>query len=275
MVFSPSSPISPGYLNPFRKQMDKLKSSPPPSPTQLSPSWCLWLVSALQGHELTSDVRRQLADDIEQMGYVEQEDLIEFLETGAAPSTLENNACKQFLCNTTELYSALDSKDPETGAAPSTLENNACKQFLCNTTELYSALDSKDPENLVALWDQLFHNILPALQSVLYPLQRTRPGFDLRRTILTIFRDRVLSKILRDVQNRIPILEPMLYTVLLETDSQDEESRQFAILASRIMGTKNRRSAVTVTRIRSRTLPNKPSKKVTWSDMRKSATFSL
>uniref|UniRef100_A0A7I4Y8Y2 EF-hand_13 domain-containing protein n=1 Tax=Haemonchus contortus TaxID=6289 RepID=A0A7I4Y8Y2_HAECO len=242
MVFSPSSPISPGYLNPFRKQMDKLKSSPPPSPTQLSPSWCLWLVSALQGHELTSDVRRQLADDIEQMGYVEQEDLIEFLETGAAPSTLENNACKQ---------------------------------FLCNTTELYSALALKDPENLVTLWDQLFHHILPSLQSILYPLQRTRPGFDLRRTILTIFRDRVLSKILRDVQNRIPILEPMLYTVLLETDSQDEDSRQFAALASRIMGTKNRRSAVTVTRIRSRTLPNKPSKKVTWSDMRKSATFIL
>ncbi|KAK6011178.1 hypothetical protein OSTOST_23748, partial [Ostertagia ostertagi] len=105
-----------GYLNPFRKQSLKGKHSPPPSPTsstQLSPSWCLWLVSALQGHEITSDVRRKLADDIEQMSYVEQEELIEFLETGVAPSTLENNACKQFLCNTTELCSVFASKDPE------------------------------------------------------------------------------------------------------------------------------------------------------------------
>ncbi|KAK6026533.1 hypothetical protein OSTOST_07488, partial [Ostertagia ostertagi] len=103
------------------------------------------------------------------------------------------------------------------------------------------------------------------------------PEFDIRRTILTIFRDRVLSKVLRDVQERVPILEPMLYTVILETDSLSEETRQFANLAGRIMGAKNKSPVVVVSRIRSKTLPDKSTtpKKVTWSDMRKSATFSV
>lgn len=246
MIFSPITTASTSsYFKPFRKFSDMVRLSPPSSPTSpthLSPAWCLWLVSALQGHHLTCDERRKLVHDIEQMSFDEQEQFIEFLETGVAPSTLENNACKQ---------------------------------FICNTSELCSVLASKDPENLVVIWQQLFHHTLPALQSILYPLQRTRPDFDIRRTILTIFRDRVLSKVLRDVENRIPMLEPMLFTVLLESDCFTEEGRQFVALANKVMGTKDKKPAEPVVRNRSRTLPNKPAKKVTWGDMRKSATFSM
>ncbi|KHJ83452.1 hypothetical protein OESDEN_16851, partial [Oesophagostomum dentatum] len=67
-------------------------------------------------------------------------------------------------------------------------------------------------EELLVLWQQLYHQTLPLLQSILYPLQRQRPEFDVRKTILTIFRDRVLSKVLAEVNVRIPILEPMLFT---------------------------------------------------------------
>ncbi|EYC16683.1 hypothetical protein Y032_0033g2785 [Ancylostoma ceylanicum] len=190
----------------FRKISDIVRSqSPPTSPSPIpgSPTWCLWLVSALQGYEINSEDRRKLVDDIEQMSYDGQETLIEFLETGVAPSTLENNACKQ---------------------------------FVCNTTELPTVLASKDPQELLVLWQQLYHQTLPALQSILYPLQRTRPEFDIRRTILTIFRDRVLTKVLQNVNERIPALEPMLFTVLLETDN--DESAEFSAIAHRVMGTK-------------------------------------
>ncbi|ETN72730.1 hypothetical protein NECAME_13750, partial [Necator americanus] len=115
----------------------------------------------------------------------------------------------------------------------------------------------------------------PSLQSILYPLKRHRPNFDVRRTILTIFRDRVLSKVLQQVDERIPSLEPMLFTVLLETDSFTEETKNFASLAHRVMGTKETRKQEPLVRVRSRTLPNKPTKKVTWGDLRKSATFSI
>ncbi|VDM66226.1 unnamed protein product [Strongylus vulgaris] len=67
----------------------------------------------------------------------------------------------------------------------------------------------------------------------------------------------------------------MLYTILLETENSSNESKNFAVLANRVMGMKTDRPAQTVERVRSRTLPNKPSKKVTWGDMRKSATFSM
>ncbi|VDK64921.1 unnamed protein product, partial [Cylicostephanus goldi] len=127
--------------------------------------------------------------------------------------------------------------------------------------------------DLINLWEQVYHQILPLLQSVLYPIQRRRPEFDIRRTILTIFRDRVLSKVLRDVHERIPVLEPMLFTILLETENTSEESKNFAILADRVMG-KGDKPAQPETRIRSRTLPNKPVKRVSWDDLRKSATFS-
>ncbi|VDM55235.1 unnamed protein product [Angiostrongylus costaricensis] len=235
------------YLKPFRKLSGIVRNqSPPSSPSSsspLSPSWGLWLVSALQGHAIISDERRKLVNDIERMTFDEQELFIEFLKTGVAPSTLENNACKQ---------------------------------FVCNTSELCCILDSKDPQNLVVMWEQLYQHTLPVLQSILYPLQRTRRDFNIRRIIITIFRDKVLSRVLRDVQHRIPILEPMLFTVLLETDGTTQQAKDFAVLASLVMGTNEKRPAESDSaRIRSRTLPCKPVKKVTWGDTRKSATFSI
>ncbi|VDM76627.1 unnamed protein product [Strongylus vulgaris] len=116
MLFSPTTMAS-GNLSPLRKFSGIIrKNSPPgspPSPAPGSPSWCLWLVAALQGHEINSEERRKLADDIERMSDLEQEMFIEFLEAGVAPSTLENNACKQFVCNTTELCSALACREPQ------------------------------------------------------------------------------------------------------------------------------------------------------------------
>ncbi|KAL6734815.1 hypothetical protein Aduo_005315 [Ancylostoma duodenale] len=244
MLISPSATPSKNQST-FRKISDIVRNNSPPispSPVPGSPAWCLWLVSALQGYEINSEDRRKLVDDIEQMSYDGQETLIEFLETGVAPSTLENNACKQ---------------------------------FVCNTTELPIVFESKDPQELLVLWQQLYHQTLPALQSILYPLQRARPEFDIRRTILTIFRDRVLTKVLQNVNQRIPILEPMLFTVLLETDNVGNDSADFTAIAQRVMGTKQSRKPEPMVRIRSRTLPNKPTKKVTWGDMRKSATFSI
>ncbi|VDK56449.1 unnamed protein product, partial [Cylicostephanus goldi] len=106
-------------LSPLRKFSGILRKSsitPPASPTSSppgSPSWCLWLVSALQGHVFNGEERQKLAYDIEQMSEVEQDIFIEFLKTGVAPSTLENNACKQFVCNTTDLCNALICREPQ------------------------------------------------------------------------------------------------------------------------------------------------------------------
>ncbi|KAJ1374001.1 hypothetical protein KIN20_036583 [Parelaphostrongylus tenuis] len=232
MLFSPVSTRA-DYLKAFRKLSGIVRNqSPPSSPsssTPLSPSWGLWLVSVLQGHTITSDERRKLVTDIEQMTFDEQELFLEFLETGIAPWTLENNACKQ---------------------------------FVCNTSDLCSVLDFKDPQNLVIIWEQLYQHTLPVLQSIFYPLQRTRPDFNIRRTIITIFRDKVLRKVLRDVHHRIPILEPMLFIVLLETDETTQEAKDFAVLANHIMGINERRPTQDQSaRFRSRTLPCKPAKR--------------
>ncbi|KIH58001.1 hypothetical protein ANCDUO_11804 [Ancylostoma duodenale] len=177
-------------------------------------SWCLWLVSALQGYEINSEDRRKLVDDIEQMSYDGQETLIEFLETGVAPSTLENNACKQFVCNTTELPIVFESKDPQSSnfrSCWSSGNNSIIKH--CLPFKVY-----------FIRYSSIF--------------QRARPEFDIRRTILTIFRDRVLTKVLQNVNQRIPILEPMLFTVLLETDNVGNDSADFTAIAQRVMGTK-------------------------------------
>uniref|UniRef100_A0A1I7XD46 Cysteine desulfurase n=1 Tax=Heterorhabditis bacteriophora TaxID=37862 RepID=A0A1I7XD46_HETBA len=103
------------YSNPFRKLSSIYRNSSPSTSPEPSPttSWGLWLVSTLQGNLTTSDDRRRLVGDIARMSEEEQDNLIEFLQNGAAPCALENNACKQFLCNTSDLRTALTLNDPK------------------------------------------------------------------------------------------------------------------------------------------------------------------
>ncbi|CAD6196988.1 unnamed protein product [Caenorhabditis auriculariae] len=199
----------------------------------------LTLLSALQGAHLTCDERQNCAAEIEAMTFVEKRHLIDFFHG-------ENNAA---IC---------------------ALENNACKAFLCSTLATDVLLDH--PETVCQLWSKLYHEIVPALQSMCYPLQAFEPSFDVQKTILTAFRDRVLSKLLRDVQFSIPEVHGLLFTIMLETDNVPASFRQ---LADVCMGNTQHFARYRVKPIRSRTLPNESRKKsVSWVDARKSATFS-
>ncbi|MFH4983657.1 hypothetical protein AB6A40_010366 [Gnathostoma spinigerum] len=59
-------------------------------------------------------------------------------------------------------------------AIPAAMENNACKCFSCETDKLSSVLIEDNLDELQDLWRKTLTQIIPTLQSTLYPLQALR-----------------------------------------------------------------------------------------------------
>uniref|UniRef100_A0A1I8AVL8 Uncharacterized protein n=1 Tax=Steinernema glaseri TaxID=37863 RepID=A0A1I8AVL8_9BILA len=121
------------------------------------------------------------------------------------------------------------------GAAAASVENNACKAFSCTPENLNHVAIDEHVDNLIGLWDKLSTQILPTAVSMLYPLKAFDESFDIRRCILTYFRDRVLLRVLSQSCYRNASLHPMLFTVLLETADDSANYRKMQQIASFLM----------------------------------------
>lgn len=67
-------------------------------------------------------------------------------------------------------------------------------------------------------------------------LQAFDASFDIRREILKAFRDRVLLRILSDVQFGLPTLRSMICSVSFATADDSVEFERFSEIADRILG---------------------------------------
>ncbi|EGT36081.1 hypothetical protein CAEBREN_30197 [Caenorhabditis brenneri] len=103
------------------------------------------------------------------------------------------------------------------GDAAGILENNAFKAFNCSNLSS-DLLKDDGPELLEQLWLKLNNLVIPSLQSMCFPLSEIEASFDVQTLILTAFRDRVLAKLLQDVDQEFPQLKSILLTILVETE---------------------------------------------------------
>ncbi|CAI5440941.1 unnamed protein product [Caenorhabditis angaria] len=171
-----------------RRSIDSLSSTlssprtPSPRGTFSATNSCeLTIVAALQGHILTVDEMRFCALEIGNLSDAEKLKLLTFLKSESS-AIIENNALKSFQC--ASLNSLL-------------LENL---------------------EILDGLWEIIVDVVIPNLQSIIYTLSEVDASFDVQKWIFTAFRDRVLAKLLQDVQSEIPKLKSMLTVIMVETD---------------------------------------------------------
>ncbi|EFO85663.1 hypothetical protein CRE_01700 [Caenorhabditis remanei] len=176
-----------------RRSIDSLSStlSSPRTPSPRAtfsdyPNPCeLILLSALQAHVISGDDMRNCATEIQSLTFSEKQKLVNFFKSdGDAAGILENNAFKAFNCS--NLSSDLLKED---GA-----------------------------ELLEQLWLKLNNLVIPSLQSMCFPLSEIDTSFDVQTLILTSFRDRVLAKLLQDVDQEIPQLKSILLTIMVETE---------------------------------------------------------
>ncbi|TMS35790.1 hypothetical protein L596_003110 [Steinernema carpocapsae] len=149
-------------------------------------SYQLVIFSALKGEEVDYSLRSQIAETIQQSEDQTKLGLIDFITESD-------------------------------GAVALAVENNAWKAFSCQPDDLSSALCDDNVDVLVDLWEKLLNQILPTAVAMLYPLKTIDATFDIRKCILTYFRDRVLLKVLSHYPYRSAALQPMLFAVLLET----------------------------------------------------------
>ncbi|VDK18778.1 unnamed protein product [Anisakis simplex] len=120
-------------------------------------------------------------------------------------------------------------------AIPAAMENNACKAFECATSDLDTILDEHNVTALSDLWHKTHTQIIPTLQAMLYPLQSFDSSFDVRLEILKTFRDRVLTRLLENVQFPIPMLQSMICLVSFATSDTSPEHKRFNDIADRIL----------------------------------------
>uniref|UniRef100_A0A915AZW1 Uncharacterized protein n=1 Tax=Parascaris univalens TaxID=6257 RepID=A0A915AZW1_PARUN len=163
----------------------------------------LQLMTTLQGADVDATTRHLLAMSIAEMDNLQKTKIADFLTQTAVAAAMENNACKVFECATDELDKALNE------------ENVAL---------------------LAALWERTHTEIIPTMQATLYPLKAFDASFDIRREILKAFRDRVLLRILSDVQFELRSLRSMICSVSFATADESVEFERFSEIADRILG---------------------------------------
>ncbi|CAB3405506.1 unnamed protein product [Caenorhabditis bovis] len=231
-----------------RKSIDSLSSSlstsspRTPSPrgtiSEFSVACELLLISALQGARVPCGEIQNCAVEIGDLNQHEKQRLINFFKID--------------------------------GDAPGIIENNAFKTFVCShlTTECLLA----NVDGLISLWKQLRHGVIPTIQAMCYPLVEFDATFDSQKLILTAFRDRVLAKLLQDIDKEIPELHPILFSITLETDGICPFLKEKIDIC---MGNQMKPRYLKKTRSKTDScVPNKP-KSVSWVDARKSSTFCL
>ncbi|CAJ0932328.1 unnamed protein product, partial [Mesorhabditis belari] len=237
-------------------------SSPACTPFGNNPQLELLLLSMLRGYECPCEEKVRLCAEISELNDFQKLDLIKFLREIAAVPAVEDNACKMLVCSPSQFCQAFD--------------DGCCVQ------------------KLIQLWDRLYKEIIPTMEDILFPLADCLESFCIRSLLLQLFRDRVLRKCLEPIDYRIRELEPILFTLLMETDGT-EGFEEFSTLAHKVMGaaekvemepcfptfscTGPRRqmrkaSSAEMVKMRSKTLPENKRKSVQWTDLRKSKTVS-
>ncbi|CAJ0570183.1 unnamed protein product, partial [Mesorhabditis spiculigera] len=223
-----------------------------------NPSMELMLLSMLRGCECSCEDRVKLCAEIEDLQDEQKIGLIHFLKDIAVIPAVENNACQILQC--------------------------------CHSQFGQVHNDFSYVYKLLQIWDRLYKEIIPTMEDVLFTLTLVDESFCIRRLILKIFRDKVLKKCLETVESKIPELESILFTLLMETEG-DDGFEAFSTLANRLMGAEEKyeiqhpastfpankqmrkASSAEMVKSRSKTLPNKR-KSVQWNDLRKSKTVS-
>lgn len=191
----------------------------------------LTILTALKGGEVSSEERQRCSSEINLLTGPEKTELIEFVRRETA-GVVENNAMKMF-----------------------------------ETSELTSSLLQDHFHVIVELWEQLTSSAC-ALQGICYGLELYDPEFKVKKQLMIAFRDRVLVKILCSVDEPLPELESILFSVNLEAGPTEE----LDTIIGKCLGKEEQ--AVPIRKdYRSKSVPSKR-KSVTWLDDRKSSTFS-
>ncbi|GMR43689.1 hypothetical protein PMAYCL1PPCAC_13884, partial [Pristionchus mayeri] len=164
------------------------------------------LLNVLQGQELEWEERQELANIVAALPTHNRNKLIDFIEK-------------------------------ERGAAESAVEGNACQSFQCSTSQFGEIISSEEGvDQLCEHFHTLISELIPTLESILYPLQSSHDHFSIRRTLLRSFRDQVLLRILESASSRIPRLEHLVFTVLFESFDNSLKYYRFERLANIILG---------------------------------------
>lgn len=170
----------------------------------------LQLITALQGIEADAAARHLIAMTIMQMSDAQKLAIINFLVQIAIPAAMENNACKVFSCATQELGTAL-------------------------SEEFYG--------DLIMLWNKTLKQIIPNAQAMLYPLKAYSNSFDIGKSILTSFRDRVLLKVLSNIHCSIPLFHSMISYICFATADDSANYVEFSKIADTVLGVNGNDSA--------------------------------
>ncbi|GMT15030.1 hypothetical protein PFISCL1PPCAC_6327, partial [Pristionchus fissidentatus] len=166
----------------------------------------LTMLSVLQGIEMGWEERQELAQRVAALPSQNKKKLIDFIEGSG-------------------------------GAAMSAVENNACKAFQCIPSQLSEILKKEDGvDQLTEHFQTLVSELIPTVESVLYPLQSSYKHFSIRRILLRCFRDQVLLRVFNSVPSRIPRLEHLVFTVLFESYDNSLEFDRFEKLANTVLG---------------------------------------
>uniref|UniRef100_A0A0N5AKQ9 DUF3453 domain-containing protein n=1 Tax=Syphacia muris TaxID=451379 RepID=A0A0N5AKQ9_9BILA len=177
-----------------------------------SQSYQIQLIKALQGAETDATRRHLMATTIAGLDPTEKHKFIEFLQNVLIPCAMENNAYKAFECTNTELETILS-------------EDNI--------------------DALNELWRLTHTQIIPTLGAMLYPLKAFDSTFNVRKAILTSFRDLVLAKILLHVRITVPSLQSMIFYISFATADNSAQYLAFNNIADRALGLKRQKNAAT------------------------------
>ncbi|GMR36887.1 hypothetical protein PMAYCL1PPCAC_07082, partial [Pristionchus mayeri] len=166
----------------------------------------LKMLNVLQGQEMGWEERQELAQRVAALPTHNKKKLIDFIEGTR-------------------------------GAAESAVESNACKSFQCSPVQFGEILSREEGvDQLSEHFQTLVSELIPTLESILYPLQTSHKHFSIRRILLRCFRDQVLLRIFESVPSRIPRLEHLVFTVLFESHDNSQEYDRFEQLANVILG---------------------------------------
>ncbi|GMS84568.1 hypothetical protein PENTCL1PPCAC_6743, partial [Pristionchus entomophagus] len=166
----------------------------------------LLMLNLLQGQEMGWEERQELAQRVANLPNQNKKKLIDFIEGTR-------------------------------GAAESAVESNACKTFQCSTSQFGEILKREEGvDELTDHFQTLVCELIPTVESVLYPLQSSFKHFSIRRILLRSFRDQVLLRIFESLPSRIPRLENIIFSLLFETHDNSLEYDRFKKLASVVIG---------------------------------------
>ncbi|KAI6184120.1 hypothetical protein M3Y97_00562200 [Aphelenchoides bicaudatus] len=162
-------------------------------------------MNALKGDDLLYTERMEVVESIKALDSAGRADLVDFLSSKNA-------------------------------AISATMENNACKHFVCTPEELTNVLSVRTINDLLDFWSFVLLQIVPTFSSLTYPLEDDT--FQVRPCILTALRDKVLLPILRNrnlSSDDGARIRPILAHVCFATADHSQKHQEFVELSDRIL----------------------------------------